>query len=943
MIVMSRKFALAMTIITILGIINTTAATNIQHLGQFGWGPVKAVETQGSILFVGSGATIWIYNTSNINNLTKINEISLGWRVLGLEVNGTYLYVANEKRMVIIDISNLSDPNIIGTVQQESSIYNAYDVKVDGDYAYVAAAGYGLQVVDISNKANPKEIARVKIYGKRMELHGNYIYLLSFDYKDLHIIDISNPLNPIVVGNFTMPNGRPFGIKVVNNIAYVTEYPWGIWAIDVSDPSNPVPLGNWTGSYYGEYESSGIDIKGSYAFVSTWYRGLLVYNISDPSNITLLKELPSTGFKGYMGEVSISGNLAFVAGHYAGVGIYNISNPLNGYLLDVIPTVGRAFGLKVKDNFLLIGGDSGLLIVNVSNPSKPKLENVLKIGRTWGLIIDKNRNLAVTHSIWSGPVILDINDPTKPIELSRYTPNTGPIGIKNNILYIINHITKELEIVNVSDPKHPQKISQIYIGAVWRGAIYGNYAFVTSANKGVTIVDITDPVNPTIITKILENRSGFIPVPAFKDNYMFVAVGGRFVVIDISNIYDPKIVFESDRASIYSVQTYGKYLLVGSKDSIKIFDVTHPEIPSMIGDFKIAHGDIVGIEVDNQYIYTANDYWGSEIFIHNLEPDSTPPFISKIGVIPVNAISVTITWQTNEFADSLVKYGTQSGNYIYQVYDSTFTTTHSITLTNLQPNTTYYFVANSTDASGNSAESAEYSFTTLPGTIKPTTTYSITPTPNQQGWINQNATITFFRSDDVEVAYTNYSFDQNGPWTKVEGDEPFNITIDQEGETTIWFYSVDVNGNVEDMKNLTVKINYSGIFGEITSTEIEINPMGFGKIGVSDEYYYISSSGLRSVAEGENADDIIPFVVLNGTQTIQISLGQNKLLPYNTLIYLDDDTTPNANDANQVVVRGNSNNRAEIVGNTNITADKLYVFLKTGELGDFSVDIVVTI
>ncbi|MBO8183037.1 MAG: hypothetical protein H0Z28_09635 [Archaeoglobus sp.] len=225
----------------------------------------------------------------------------------------------------------------------------------------------------------------------------------------------------------------------------------------------------------------------------------------------------------------------------------------------------------------------------------------------------------------------------------------------------------------------------------------------------------------------------------------------------------------------------------------------------------------------------------------------------------------------------------------------------------------------------------------------PTTTYTITPTPSEEGWINQTATITFFRSDDIGVAYTNYSFTQNGPWTKVEGDEPFSITVDKEGETTIWFYSVDVNGNVEDVKSLTVRINHSAFYGDVGSTEIEINPMMFGNILPSEDYYYLTSNGMGTIPEGENAQGIIPFLMVNGTQTIQISLGSNKLLPQNTEIYLDDDTIPDASDPTQVVIIGNNDNKAEIVGDSTITADKLYVFLKTGNAGDFKVDIVVTV
>jgi len=61
----------------------------------------------------------------------------------------------------------------------------------------------------------------------------------------------------------------------------------------------------------------------------------------------------------------------------------------------------------------------------------------------------------------------------------------------------------------------------------------------------------------------------------------------------------------------------------------------------------------------------------------------------------------------------------------------------------------------------------------------------------------------------------------------------------------------------------------------------------------------------------------------------QCSLGTNKTLPQNATIFLDDDTV--INDApSMVVTRGNSNDEAEIIGNSIITVENICAFLKTG-------------
>jgi len=90
--------------------------------------------------------------------------------------------------------------------------------------------------------------------------------------------------------------------------------------------------------------------------------------------------------------------------------------------------------------------------------------------------------------------------------------------------------------------------------------------------------------------------------------------------------------------------------------------------------------------------------------------DSTPPQGSNITVKPAGETSTTITWTTDEYADSTVRCGTQSGNYTMTFSDPLYVKQHPITLTDLTPGTTYYCVCSSTDLSGNTYQSQEFSF-----------------------------------------------------------------------------------------------------------------------------------------------------------------------------------------------------------------------------------------
>ncbi len=132
--------------------------------------------------------------------------------------------------------------------------------------------------------------------------------------------------------------------------------------------------------------------------------------------------------------------------------------------------------------------------------------------------------------------------------------------------------------------------------------------------------------------------------------------------------------------------------------------------------------DLAGNNLEADYVWN---------FTTVEEADTIAPVITDVACDTPTTNSVNITWTTNEDSDSLVKYGTVSGIYPDNESDTTMTTSHSITLTGLTPETTYYFVVNSTDASGNPAESDEGSFTTaaIPDTTQPVI-MSATLSPN---------------------------------------------------------------------------------------------------------------------------------------------------------------------------------------------------------------------
>lgn len=91
--------------------------------------------------------------------------------------------------------------------------------------------------------------------------------------------------------------------------------------------------------------------------------------------------------------------------------------------------------------------------------------------------------------------------------------------------------------------------------------------------------------------------------------------------------------------------------------------------------------------------------------------DTLPPAL--IGGIMTSQMfgEVTVAWTTDEFATSLVEYGTALGNYTDVVSDSLLVTEHALVLAGLTDGETYYFRVQNADGCGNLFVSGEQSFT----------------------------------------------------------------------------------------------------------------------------------------------------------------------------------------------------------------------------------------
>lgn len=202
---------------------------------------------------------------------------------------------------------------------------------------------------------------------------------------------------------------------------------------------------------------------------------------------------------------------------------------------------------------------------------------------------------------------------------------------------------------------------------------------------------------------------------------------------------------------------------------------------------------------------------GGQTIIINAALSPIPPTISNIAISNITTNSATITWTTDQPSDSLIQYGTTT-SYGSSATDSTLTTSHSITLTNLASSTTYHFKVTSTNSYGFSTTSGDNTFTTSspPSSITLTITSPLNGETINKSDVIVKGTVSNTTGNETGVTV-------NGIIATVDGNKfVANHVPLQEGANTITATAKDITGNTTTA-SITVNANTTGNYIKIIS------------------------------------------------------------------------------------------------------------------------------
>ncbi len=449
-----------------------------------------------------------VHDPTAINLLSVITFVSIN-HPQDFKVSGNYLYAAcGNSGLQIMDFTT---PSIAGTFDSLT-----YDLEINGNIVYLAT-DKGIITLDISNPSNPVQVGFLSI----PVVSPRYAYLayrndtLFVNYRrgpfpdtfatTIKLVDVSNPSSPVLLDSMQAQYRSSEISPPYQNYLYASYNGNAACGIIVFD------IGSLTATGTVDIESaSAVDYAFTYPYlyIPAGPTGKLkVFDLSNPANPTIVSSLLLTNKPSYIHRIEKKGNHLYIT---RGLGdgaliIVNVDNPLNPYIEGVLPLpthYAYPFGVKVSGNYAYVGDIDSLYIIDVSTPSNPQ-----RVGSVYLPFLTPNyggrREIAISGNYafvtYGGFHTVDISNPGNPVLINSIYRNYDSWDVALYGNYALVAWSDSLIILDVSNPSSPVPVSswRASYSSVIGVSVFNNFAIVAHWGSGIRVLDISNPLSPS--------------------------------------------------------------------------------------------------------------------------------------------------------------------------------------------------------------------------------------------------------------------------------------------------------------------------------------------------------------------------------------------------------------------------------------------------------------
>jgi hypothetical protein len=373
-------------------------------------------------------------------------------------------------------------------------------------------------------KSSPIEIS----HPGKMYFKDNYLFVNEYG-KGIHIIDNSNPANPVKVAFYEIMGNVDMAIK--GNILYADSY-IDLLAIDITDINNPVEIDRIE-NVFPEIVPEG-DFWYPYAMVDKSQGVIVDWKV---------KKITEKMEDYQYGGVIFRGGMEFLMNADAGAKWTGGSG-----------TGGSMARFMLNEDYLyVIAVPTRLKTVDITEASEMAVIDSVDMPRDMETLFRLQNNLFIGTT--TGMLIFDLVDPKKPAYVSAYDHIRAcdPVVVDGQYAYVTlrtgntcNNGQNLLEVIDISSLANPYLVKSYPMFNPHGLGTDGDLLFICDGAAGLKIYDKSDPL------AIITNQVAYYPD---FDTYDVIPMNGILMLVGDGGIYqydysDPENIIQISHITI---------------------------------------------------------------------------------------------------------------------------------------------------------------------------------------------------------------------------------------------------------------------------------------------------------------------------------------------------------------------------------------------------------
>jgi hypothetical protein len=278
--------------------------------------------------------------------------------------------------------------------------------------------------------------------------------------------------------------------------------------------------------------------------------------------------------------------------------------------------------IHYSGDYLLVGSYYDLYILNIKDKTNPV---ILSNYKTSGGIpnIDATEKYAYLSSGTSGLSIIDITNKSNPTYVNNYNGNIPDAKIKDNYAYLLEDANDELIVLNVTNKNNLLKIASLELSGICSSSclkISDNFIYVS---EPFAIIDISDIYNPKIVHSNTTITGSTLNV---SGEYVFI----DDMIVNIKNPNNPVLISNFNiKGKCEFIQ--GNCAYISSDEGISVYNISNKRYPQQIGYYptNFITGDMYNDEYEGIY----HDMYADKDYIYAVNQDSLGVQIFKADLI----------------------------------------------------------------------------------------------------------------------------------------------------------------------------------------------------------------------------------------------------------------------------------------------------------------------